>query len=69
MKLREFLSTLKTTNVNVLVKDLQDTEICKIVASGFAALADDLEQRTVNRWTINGATSVTVILNDEIVSA
>lgn len=69
MTLTEFLSTLKTPNVQVLVKDLQDVEICKITASSYAALADDLESRTIQRWLINGATSLTVVLNDEVISA
>ena len=69
MNLSNFLSTLKTANVNVLVKDSEDNEICKITASSVSALADDLESRTINRWYINGATSITVILNDAPISA
>ena len=69
MTLTAFLSTLKTANVNVLVKDSEDNEICKITASSIAALADDLEARTINRWYLNGATSLTVVLNDATVSA
>lgn len=64
MKLQDFLSTLRTTNVTVIVNDLQDKLVCKIDAASYAALADDLEARTVNRWQINGATSITVVLND-----
>ena len=69
MTLTEFLSALKTANVQVTVKDLQDNEICKITAASVGALADDLEARSINRWNINGATSITVILNDEVISA
>ena len=64
MTLTDFLSTLKTTNVQVVVTDLQDVEICKIYASSVNALADDIEARTINRWQINGATSISVVLND-----
>ena len=69
MTLTAFLSTLKTPNVNVLVKDSEDNEICKITASSVAALADDLESRSVNRWYINGASSLTVVLNEPTISA
>lgn len=64
MTLTDFLSTLKTSNVQVVVTDLQDVEICKIYASSVNALADDIEARTINRWQINGATSISVVLND-----
>ena len=69
MTLTDFLSTLKTNNIQALIKDLRDNEICKISASGVNALADDLETRTVNRWLITGTTSITVVLNDEVISA
>ena len=69
MTLTEFLQSLKTLNVTALVKDLRDVEVCKISASSVTALADDLETRTINRWLINGATSITIVLNDEVVSA
>ena len=69
MTLTQFLSTLKTANVNVLVKDFEDNEVCKITASSVSALADDLESRIINRWYLNGATSITVVLNDIPISA
>ena len=70
MTLKAFLSTLRTNNVTVTVNDLQDKLVCKIDAASFAALSDDLESRTVNRWSINGATAISVVLNDEpIISA
>ena len=69
MTLTNFLSTLKTANVNVLVKDSEDNEVCKITASSVAALDSSLENSSVNRWYINGATSLTVVLNDATVSA
>lgn len=70
MTLKAFLSTLRTNNVTVTVNDLQDKLVCKIDAASFAALSDDLESRTINRWSINGATAIAVVLNDEpIISA
>ena len=69
MNLAQFLSTLKTANVNVLVKDSEDNEVCKITASSVFALDDSIESRSINRWYINGATSITVVLNDIPISA
>ena len=70
MTLKTFLSTLRTNNVTVTVNDLQDKLVCKIDAASFAALSDELESRTINRWQINGATAIAVVLNDEpIISA
>ena len=68
MTLNAFLSTLKT-KATVTVKDFEDNEICKISADSFAALADDLEARTINRWYITGATAITLVLNDATISA
>lgn len=64
MKLSDFLSALKSPNVQVVVTDLQDTEICKIFASSYTALDETVSERTVNRWTIKSATLLEIVLND-----
>ena len=64
MKLSDFLSALKTDNVQVVVTDLQGVEVCKIYASSYVALDQDIKDRTVNRWTIKSATSIEIVLND-----
>lgn len=64
MKLSDFLSALKSDNVQVVVLDLQGTEVCKIYASSYTALDQDIKDRTVNRWTIKSATSIEIVLND-----
>lgn len=69
MNLTNFLSTLKTANVTVVVKDLEDNQICKVDAASYSALDETVKDRTINRWYINGATSVSIILNDESISA
>ena len=66
MKLRDFLSTLKTANVSVIVKDLQDSQVCKVDASSYSALDETVIERTINRWYLNGATSISVVLNDDV---
>lgn len=70
MKLKDFLNTLRTSNVTVTINDLQDKLVCKIDAASVAALSDDLENREISRWTINGASAISVVINDEpIISA
>lgn len=64
MKLSDFLAALKSPNVQVVVTDLQDTEICKIFASSYTALDESVSERTVNRWTIKSATLLEIVLND-----
>jgi hypothetical protein len=64
MKLSDFLAALKSPNVQVVVTDLQDTEICKIFASSYTALDESVSERTVNRWTIKSATNIEIVLND-----
>ena len=64
MKLSDFLAALKSPNVQVVVTDLQDTEICKIFASSYTALDESVSERTINRWTIKSATLLEIVLND-----
>lgn len=69
MTLYQFLSTLKTNNILVTIKDLADNEIAKAYASSYNALDDELVTRTVARWNVNGATAIAVVLNDAVISA
>ena len=70
MTLNQFLATLKTQNVTVVVKNLEDAQICKVDAGSYSALDETVKDRIINRWYINGATSVAIVLNDEpVVSA
>ena len=64
MKLSDFLAALKTANVQVVVNDLQDNEVCKISANSYAALDESVKDRTINRWNINGASAISIVLND-----
>lgn len=64
MKLSDFLAALKSPNVQVVATDLQDVEICKIFATSYTALDESVSERTINRWTINSATNIGIVLND-----
>lgn len=67
MNIKDFLSALKTKNVNVTVYDRNEDVICKIDASGYAALDDTLENdRPIVKWNINGASALTVVVDDVV---
>lgn len=63
MTLLELIQTLKTSNVNVTVKDgTNDSEIIVFKASGIAGVESDISAREVRRWELNGASAITVVL-------
>lgn len=65
MSIKDFLSALKTKNVNVIVYDRNEDVICKIDAGGYAALDDTLENdRPIVKWNINGASSLSITVDD-----
>lgn len=66
MTLKQFLETLKSENVIVNVSDRNGDDICKIYASSVDALDNTLEARTIDRWTINTSTQVSIVLADEV---
>jgi len=64
MTLSEFLSTLTTTNVTAVIKDVTSgTELISLKVSGYASLDNALESRTIAQWKIVGATQIEVLLN------
>ena len=67
MKLSDFLAVLKSPNVQVVVTDLQDAEVCKIFASSYTALDESVSDRTINRWVTKSWTRESMI--KEIVRA
>jgi len=64
MTLQEFIAGLKTAEVKVILKDNStDDEIIKFYSDGYAGVEADILARTVNRWTIESGSSITVVLN------
>ena len=63
MTLDNLLTTLDGKNVLVTVSDV-DNEIIRFYA-GTTALDDALLARTVRKWSVTGATAVSIILNAE----
>lgn len=62
--LNDFLTPLKTMNVQIVIKDLEEEVICKIYADTVLALDEKLSARTVNRWDIVRNNLLIVYLND-----
>lgn len=61
----DFLSPLKTLNVQVVIKDLEQENICKIYSDTITTLDSKISSRTVNRWDIIRNNLLYVYLNDE----
>lgn len=64
ISLIDFLTPLKTTNVNVVVKNLELENICKIYADSVSSIDNELAIRTVNRWDIIRNNLLVVYLNE-----
>jgi hypothetical protein len=63
MKLKDFLASLTSTNVQLTLTDLNSgSEIVSMKASGYASLDDTIEDREVKQWSILSATSIKVVL-------
>ena len=68
MNLRQLLTTLSDTKVNVKILDLYtDQEIVSINAAGVDSLDDAIETRSVKRWSIISTTQIKVVLDAPVV--
>lgn len=61
----DFLTPLKTLNVQVVVKNMEQENICKIFADNITTLDEKLAVRTVNRWDIIRNNLLNVYLNND----
>ena len=67
MKLKDFLSVLTSTNIQITLKDLTTgSEIASMKASGYESLDDAVESREVMQWSITSATAITIVLGDAV---
>jgi len=67
MKLVDFLSklALKTAQVTCIDNDTEE-EVVQLRADGYESLATSVSDREVVRWTITGATAVSVTLGNVV---
>lgn len=64
MTLLQLITALTTPNVSVKVKDGDtDAVLIEFKSAGIAGVEGDISARTVKRWTIDGCTAITVVLN------
>lgn len=64
MTLLDFVAALTTQNVSVKVKDGDtDAVLIEFKSAGISGVESDLSARTVRRWTIDGSTAITVVLD------
>lgn len=67
MKLSDFLAALTTTNMQIVLTDLDTgAEIVSMKAAGYANLDDTLENRQVMQWAVTNATTLKVTLGDTV---
>ena len=63
MTLAELISALKTKNVKVTVIDAEtDGVIITFFSDGIAGVEGDVSARIVRKWSLDGATSISVSL-------
>lgn len=63
MTLAELISALKTKNVKVTVIDAEtDGVIISFFSEGIGGVEGDVSARTVRKWSLDGATSISVSL-------
>ena len=63
MTLAELISTLKTKNVKVTVMDAEtEGVIISFFSEGIAGVEGDVSARTVRKWSLDGASAISVSL-------
>lgn len=63
MTLAELIGALKTKNVKVTVIDAEtDGVIITFFSDGIAGVEGDVSARTVRKWSLDGATAISVSL-------
>lgn len=66
MKLKDFLSALKTQEIKVMIVDVEGNELIKFYSDGYSSVESDILDRTVKKWNLLSANSISVvILNPE----
>lgn len=65
MTLTQFFEILTNTSATITIIDSDDTELVKIVASGYEQLLADTLARTVAEVTVSTSTAIKVKLESE----
>ena len=65
MTLKDFLSSLGTLNVQVIIRESDGTDICKVYADSSASLDNTLKEKNIEHWSIVRTTLLVVNLEGE----
>ena len=65
MILKDFMSTLKNSDIKITIYDASDTdtELIKFYSGGYEGVESDLLAKSIKKWEITSGVAVTVILN------
>lgn len=64
MLLSDFMSALKTTGVKVTLFDTEGKELIKFFSEGYTSVESEILARTVKRFELTSATSISIVLSD-----
>lgn len=64
MLLRDFLVALKTTGIKITLVDVEGDEMIKFFSEGYANIESDLLARTIKRFDLTSATSISIVVNN-----
>lgn len=63
MKLRDFLKTLKTKDIKIIIVDAEEVEHIKFYSEGFEGVESDLLDLNVKKWFIIFPTAIQVYVD------
>lgn len=63
MKLRDFLKTLKTKDIKIIIIDADEVEHIKFYSEGFEGVENDLLDLNVKKWFIIFPTAIQVYVD------
>lgn len=63
MKLRDFLKTLKTKDIKIIIIDADEVEHIKFYSEGFEGVESDLLDLNVKKWFIIFPTAIQVYVD------
>lgn len=66
MLLSDFLSALKTEGVKITLVDEDGNEMIKFFSEGYTNVESDVLARTVKKFDLTSATSLSIVINNAI---
>lgn len=66
MTLKDFLLALKTKEVRITLVDAEGDEMIKFFSEGYINVESEILARTVKRFDLTSATSLSIVLNNTV---